>query len=330
MLISNNELLHNGFPIDHYSERLISFCEHYLGRAITSFDDESSKEAKKRLAWVIFEDKPNFGLNSKLLALKLSDRISDKIKTEVLRYLTCITTLLGDIGECLFIDTCMNNSLVNMKCINIATFEKNIDIKKDTINYDEYIPFSTSLKKIFYVSNGMICYSENDHHNPRDKQRDIGWCLRDNHVDQLQVQKVFNINGIMKRYQDNAKLQIKVTTNCNNIDISKYKYTPIIIFDLCSDGEYFKKQHPDKVIYTMREISSEAQTEIEWYFKILAAYALGYSDHIDIRNLDISQSNELQSLFSMPLQSLREVSPDNEEKLVKLISINKPVYILGV
>ena len=54
---------------------------------------------------------------------------------------------------------------------------------------------------------------------------DIGWCKRDNIWDQLRTE----INGL--DYIDNAKLQVKATLNCNNLDLEDYLLTPVIVFD---------------------------------------------------------------------------------------------------
>ena len=33
------------------------------------------------------------------------------------------------------------------------------------------------------------------------------------------------------RYVDNAKLQVKATLNCSNLDLEHYMLTPVIVFD---------------------------------------------------------------------------------------------------
>ncbi|MDE5753836.1 MAG: hypothetical protein K2H89_04765 [Oscillospiraceae bacterium] len=326
MLLKNSEINHS---IDYYSKRLISFCELYLDKEVVSFEDDVSKEAKKRLAWITFENNPRQSIKSQILSVEISNRITDKVKERVRSYLTCIMMLLGQIGECLFIDTCMNNSLVNMKCINIANFEDDVDVKNDSIPYDEYIPFSTSLKKIFFIKNGIMGFVPNDHNDPRTVQKDIGWCLKNNHLRQLQVYKEGERNGQLVKYSDIAKIQIKVTTDCTNIKADKYRFTPLIVFDLCNDVESFKERHPQNIIYSMREIYSEAETEIEYYFKILAAYATGISDHIDIDDFEISNNTELQSIFSMSLQQLKIASPSNYQKIIDLVGNNNQVYTLS-
>lgn len=305
MLIQENKLL---FPIEYYSNRLIDFCTQVLEMEILQDETYSSKEAKKRLRWMIFNN-TTMSLKTSILAVKITNRISDEIKKKIFSYITCIMTLLGKLGECLFIDYCMNYKDVNMKAINIALFQNDIYSSKPEIDYDNYIPFGTSFKYLFTLTESGIYYrtEENPHHNPNDKQRDIGWHLKDHKFSQLQV----NINQNDVIINDNAKIQVKTTSNCSNLDISQYPTTPIVCFDICNDINDLKTKNPNRIIYSMRDICIEAELEIEYFFKILAAFATGIEDHINIRNLDIDENDELAQLMALSLNNFRSAPFDS-------------------
>ena len=75
---------------------------------------------------------------------------------------------------------------------------------------------------------------------------DIGWCKRNNVWDQLRVE--------MKelKYIDIAKLQVKATLDCNNLDLENYILTPVIVFDFDHGINKIKQRYPHYVIYSAK------------------------------------------------------------------------------
>ena len=105
-------------------------------------------------------------------------------------------------------------------------------------------------------------------------------------------------------YLDNAKLQIKTTLNSSQLDLNNYYMTPVICFDLCNDIQNLKNKFPKHVLFSMREISPEVEIEVEKYFRILAAYATGLIDHINISDIDVQQDFRLAELFRTPIMNI--------------------------
>ena len=86
--------------------------------------------------------------------------------------------ILGKICECIIIDNCKYNPILNMKCINYACFKNDIDEDYKDINYNAYTPFSPSHGRIvLYSDSGIVRYKKNIYtYEPNHINKDIIWC----------------------------------------------------------------------------------------------------------------------------------------------------------
>ena len=103
--------------------------------------------------------------------------------------------------------------------------------------------------------------------------------------------------------------------------MNNYYMTPVICFDLCNDIQNLKNKFPKHVLFSMREISPEVEIEVEKYFRILAAYATGLIDHINISDIDVQQDFRLAELFRTPIMNIVK------ERELDLADMNKSVVI---
>ena len=312
-------------PIESYANQLMWYLKWYLNKLDNEsmqFSEKATEKAKIALRWLIF---PNNKEIKKDYNLVKKD-IGKKTKMIIRNYTKCIMQLLGQIAECLIVDKCLVNSELNKICINIAEFKPNIYKEYSDIEYDEYMAFSTSFKYVIYKDEESGLYSQKNipDYNPNHTSKDIAWCKKDNFINQLKV----NIPQL--DYVDNAKLQIKTTLDCDNLDLSSYYLTPVICFDLCNDIIKVKNKFPHNVVYSMREISPEIEVEIEKYFRILGAYATGIIDHVNITDIDVKQDFRLAELFRTPIV---DIVKENELKIAGVIELveknKKPIIING-
>ncbi len=289
MLIGRENILQPG--IESYSKQLIFYLYHYLDMIdIKNNDKKAQEKAKIMLKWLVF---PN-DIEAKKDLDKIKDDIGQKTLYQFKDYTKCIMLLLGKLAECVIIDRCINNRNTNIVCMNIATFQENIYEEYSNIEYDNYLAFSPSFRYIFdYDADGfLIRYFAPGSYNPHHTSKDIGWCKKDNPISQLKAE-LKEVN-----YLENAKLQIKTTLNCKGLDISSdYRLTPIICFDLDEKCDLLKEKNPKHNIFSARDVDSEMFEEIEKYFKILTAYALGMIDTIEISEKDVEKNMTLASLF---------------------------------
>ena len=154
--------------------------------------------------------------------------------------------------------------------------------------------------------------------------KDIAWCKKENILNQLKV----DIPAL--DYLDNAKIQIKTTLNSSQLDLNNYYMTPVICFDLCNDIENLRDKFPKNVLFSMREISPEVEIEVEKYFRILAAYATGLIDHINISDIEVKQDFRLAELFRTPIMNIvKERELDMEGVIDMANTLNKPIIIGG-
>ena len=241
-------------------------------------------------------------------------------------YTKCIMQLLGQVAECVIVDKCASNPDINRVCINIARFKPNIYEDYSDISYEDYLAFSTSFKYVIYKDekSGMYLQYNIPDYNPNHTSKDIAWCKKENILNQLKV----DIPAL--NYLDNAKIQIKTTLNSSQLDLSNYYMTPVICFDLCNDIENLKNKFPKHVLFSMREISPEVEIEVEKYFRILAAYATGLIDHINISDIEVKQDFRLAELFRTPIMNIvKERELDMAGIIDMAENMNKPIIISG-
>ena len=122
----------------------------------------------------------------------------------------------------------------------------------------------------------------------------------------------------------------KNNLNSSQLDLNNYYMTPVICFDLCNDIENLKNKFPKHVLFSMREISPEVEIEVEKYFRILAAYATGLIDHINISDIEVKQDFRLAELFRTPIMNIvKERELDMAGIIDMAENMNKPIIISG-
>ncbi len=300
MIIGNdkNETTQVKVPIDNYANKLVWYMKYYLNKLQDDMDSISKKEnekAKIYLKWLIFPNEKEFQKDFR----NVEDSFGDKSWNIILHYTKCIMQLVGQLAECVVVDHCCTNCDINRICINIARFMPNIYEDYQDIDYEEYAAFSTSFKYFFYKNSKGIYQAYNvPDYNPNHTSKDIAWCKKENSLSQLKV----NLKQI--DYLENAKLQIKATLNCALLDLNKYYLTPILCFDFHDDFYKLKKKYPNYIIYSVRQLFPDMYVEMENYFKILAAYAIGLTDHINITEMEIHEDFRLAELFRTPVMDL--------------------------
>lgn len=294
---NSNKVLN--IPIENYANQLAFYMEHYLNRVQEStsmFSSKADEKAKIALRWLIFPNEKEFKKDFKLI----ENDIGNKTWNIINHYTKCIMQLLGQVAECVVVDRCSTDSEMNKICINIAKFKNDIYCEYPDIKYEDYIAFSTSFKYLIYKDAETGLYRQHNvpDYNPNHTSKDIAWCKKDNILSQLKT-SIDDLN-----YLDNAKLQIKTTIKCENLDLDSYFLTPVICFDLGNDFYKLKQKYPSNIIIPARDIRQEMQLEIEKYFQILAAYATGMIDHINITDVEVSEDMRLAELFRTPIMNL--------------------------
>ena len=193
------------------------------------------------------------------------------------------------------------------------------------IAYDDYVAYSTSFSYIVYkdTKDGIYKTRENRHYNPHHTSMDIGWCKKENIWEQLRTE----MSEI--EYVDNAKLQVKVTLDCKNLDLEKYLLTPVIVFDFDHGFRKLKERYPHHLIYSAYDLFPEMALQMEKYFQIIAAYVSGISNKLNINETDLKNDKRLQTLFSTSVYSItnrnRELDITGIIKLAE--DAGKPVII---
>lgn len=312
-------------PVDSYANELIWYMENYLDRInnnINYLSINANEKAKIALRWIVFPNEKEFEKDYK----KNLDKFGDKTWNIISYYTRCIMQLVGQLAECVIVDHCCNNSDINRVCMNIAKFMPNIYEDYFQMEYDKYVAFSPSFKYIIYKDKETGIYRHHNvpDYNPNHTSKDIAWCKKDNILSQLKV----DIEQI--GYLENAKLQIKATLSSGNLDLEKYFLTPVLIFDFCDDFYLLKEKYSKNVIYSARKIFPDMYLKMEKYFKIIAAYATGLIDHINITEIEVREDYRLAELFRTPIANL--IKPD-ELDITGVIEMaekfRKPIIIDG-
>ena len=287
-----------------------------------SFSVKANEKAKIGLRWFIFPNNKEFERDFE----RNEKNFGNKTWNIISHYTRCIMQLVGQLAECVIVDHCSNDGDINRVCINIAKFMPNIYEEYSEIDYEQYIAFSTSFKYIIYkdeISGTYLQYNVPDY-NPNHTSKDIAWCKKENILTQLKV----DLNQI--NYLENAKLQIKATLDCNNLDLDKYFLTPILCFDFNDDFYKLKYKYPQNIIYSVRQLFPGMYAEMENYFKILAAYAIELTDHINISDIEVHQDYRLAQLFRTPIMDLQKEETLNTAGVIEMAeTFGKPIIING-
>ena len=99
---------------------------------------------------------------------------------------------------------------------------------------------------------------------------------------------------------------------------------------MCNDIEKVKNRYPKNILFSIREISPEVEIEVEKYFYILAAYATGLIDHINITEIEVKQDDRLIELFRTPIVNIvNERRLDMAGVIDMAESIKRPIIING-
>lgn len=282
-------------PVESYSKKMIELLKIYCDRVYSennAFSSKANEKARIKLRNLIFPNEKEYQRDYQVI----KDECGVKTRFIFDRYTRCIMQNMGKLAECMLVDQCAKNLEFNRTCINIAMFQEYIYQDNEGIEYNEYIPFLSSVKHIVYYSNGVWQLVKNPHYNPQDTHQDIGWCRRDNKVSQLLISN--------PRFLNTARIQIKATINCEHLDIMQYCTTPIICFDVLNDFYKLKNRYPNNIIFSIRELSAELAQDMEKYFRILGAYITGIVDYLDIDEKDLIDDLRLKAVFELPINKL--------------------------
>lgn len=312
-------------PIKCYADQLVWYMSNYLNKVkldMESFSVKENEKAKIGLRWIVFPNKKEFERDFQMYR----EDFGNKTCSIISHYTRCIMQLVGQLAECVIVDHCSKNGDINRVCINIAKFMPDIYAEYSEIDYEQYVAFSTSFKYLIYkepVSGAYLQYNVPDY-NPNHTSKDIAWCKKENILSQLKV----NLNQI--NYLENAKMQIKATLNCDNLNLDKYFLTPVICFDFNDDFYKLKDKYPKNIVYSVRQLFPDMYAEMERYFKILAAYAIGLTDHINITDIEVYQDYRLAQLFRTPIMDLEKEETLNTAGIIEMADkFCKPIIIHG-
>lgn len=291
-------------PIDNYANNLVWYMKNYLDKLKDdmSLYPKADEKAKIALRFIAFPNEKEFERDFQNVKYDL--RENSKLCNIISKYTRCIMQLVGQVAECVIVDYCCTNSAINQVCINIAKLMPNIYEDYQEIEYEKYVAFSTSFKYLIYkdTNSGIYLKYNVPDYNPNHTSKDIAWCKKDNILSQLKVE-------LKERdYIENAKLQIKATLDCNNLDLEKYFLTPILCFDFRNDFSILKNKYPNHILYSVRNLFPHMYADMENYFKILAAYVTGLTDHINITEIEVREDFRLAELFRTPVIDLVQES----------------------
>lgn len=126
-------------------------------------------------------------------------------------------------------------------------------------------------------------------------------------------------------------MQVKTSLNYKNLSITpQYYLTPIVYFDLNNDINNLKQKYPNHFIVSAREINANMMNQMDMYFKIIASFATGLTDRINITDKDIYKNDTLRYLFSSNINNLtNEVYYNNAitSMIVEAKNYSKPIEI---
>ncbi|WP_343776872.1 hypothetical protein [Clostridium sartagoforme] len=302
--------------INMYREQLLRYIEDYqvnLNDKANEFSINANRKAKIVIAHVSNPD----NLELKKDFIKIEPEIGKKTRAIIEEYMRRIMFMLGNISECIVIDNCKRDSNLNIKCINYACFKNDINEYYSDIQYDRYTPFSPSHKRVvLYSDAGIIHYQNNNYvYEPNHINKDIIWCAKESMEDILKANIPFT------KYELMAKLQVKSSTNYGNIDWNedKYRFSPIIYFDLNRDinylYEYLRNKKSQLYVRSIFDFNIKLMEECMWYFRLLAGHFSGLIDlrkEINLSTLDTMNKGIVKYIFNSDIKALL-----NEDSVVK-------------
>lgn len=302
-------------PIENYAAELIRQLDFYLKRIDLDLDVDKVA-VLVTLRKTIFPNDKEFQF--------VHENQSICVWEMVQRYTKCIMQMVGNLAECVIVDSCANNPVINLICMNIALFKSEI-LESYDIPYDDYVAYSTSFSYMLFIDpkDGKPKTRSNKYYNPHHTSMDIGWCKKENIWDQLRTE----MSEI--RYVDNAKLQVKATLDCRNLYLDDYLLTPVIVFDFDHGYIKLKERYPHHLIYSAYDLFPEVALQMEKYFKIIAAYVSGITKKLNITETDIKNDKRLQTLFDTSVHEITERKREiDRTELIKIArDAGKPVII---
>lgn len=191
----------------------------------------------------------------------------------------------------------------------MLALKKDINEEYNDINYNQYTPFSPSHKRIvLYSEAGIIHYAPNRYvFEPNHINKDIIWCNKDSLEDILKAKIPFT------QYELQAKIQVKASTNYQNIDWNeeKYRFSPIIYFDLSRDINslygYLKRRGSNLYVRSILDFDMNLMEECTWYYRLLAGHFSGLIDlrkDIDLNTLNVLNKAIVSYLFRSDIEAL--------------------------
>lgn len=315
----NNLTTNNILPeleINMHRKQLLRYIEDYQINLNDKFDEISTKANTKAKIVIAKEyDPKNLELYKDYK--RIESKIGYKTRNIISQYMRQIMLILGNICECIIIDNCKKDLNLNMKCINYALFKSDINESYDDIEYNNYTPFSPSHKRIvFYTKEGIIYYKDNIYCLERNHiNKDIIWC------NNKSMENILQSNIPHTEYNSPARLQIKSSTNYTNINWNeeKYRFSPIIYFDLNRDINYLYKYLSDRklnlYVRSILDFDFRLMEESIWYFRLLAGHFSGLinlREEINLNMLDTLNSGIVKYIFNSDIKALL-----NDDSVIK-------------
>lgn len=294
--------------VNMYREQLLRYIEDYQIN-LNDKANELSINANKKAKIVIAHVCNPADLELKKDYEKIESKIGKKTRAIISEYMRTIMFMLGNISECIVIDNCKRDPSLNMKCINYACFKNDINECYSDIQYNRYTPFSPSHKRVvLYSDAGIVHYRDNNYvYEPNHINKDIIWCDKESMEDILKAHIPYT------KYELMAKLQVKSSTHFGNIDWNedKYRFSPIIYFDLNRDisylCEYLSSKKSQLYVRSILDFNIRLMEECMWYFRLLAGHfseLINLRTEINLNALDTMNKGILNYIFNSDIKAL--------------------------
>lgn len=291
-----------------YREQLLRYLEDYqikLDYDSKVYSEKANEKAKIVVAREF--DPTDISLNNNVK--RISYDIGIKTRKLISDYMRTIMFMLGRVCECIIIDNCKRDPDLNMKCINYACYKSDINEEYRDIQYDRYTPLSPSHNRIvLYSDSGIVYYKTNIYaYEPNHINKDIIWCGKESLEDILKTSIPYT------KYNQDAKLQIKASTDCAYIhwDGYKYRFSPIIYFDLYRDidflHEYLRRRKINLYVRSVLDFDMRLMEECIWYYRLLAGHFSGLinlREEVNLNSLDTLEKAVARYIFSSDIKSL--------------------------
>lgn len=305
---ARNPKIFEQVEIDFYTAQLLRYMEDYqieLNATANRLSQKANEKAKIVIAHDIFPE----NIEIKRDYNRIVDKIGGKTRVIVSKYLRATMFMLGNICECIVIDNCKRNPILNRKFINYACFAEDINEVYGNLDYNIYTPFSPSHKRIvLYTNGGIVHYSKNIYaYEPNHINKDILWCEKDS------LENILKAHIPYTNYDLPAKLQVKSSTCYSNIDWNeeKYRFSPIVYFDLYRDidklCQYLEQRRSGLFVRSVVDFDLNLLNEAMWYFKLLSAHFAGLIDlrsQIDLNSSDAVSRGILKYIFDSDIRAL--------------------------